>query len=492
MMFRDIEVMLFHTCNYNCAYCGFVTGGTVGHIADMEPFRDRAYVDTVVSFFRRHSSENNKWNFLFSGGEPLLTPNLAYFSGCLIKEGNKVRYNTNLSVPIERDQEWLAANPPDAVDVLMVSLHPESLENYDIIFERRKTLKSLGYRIIARAVGHPLLLDQLDRLDREMASIGISFTPIPMFSTNYPEAYNSEQKKLLTQHIKSFGQMIQLAGGLDVSDRLCHAGSRLLALGLGKSGKGDLYRCVSTSQTGGYMGNIFSGEKIEFLTGPTRCTRPDQTCTCSFHFESNAVIGAEDGENYEQMRNGSATNIESRFLEATHKNHLKFAPTKAQASQGTEIGETILIYKAHSVLEALLGPDRRQVFELDSRQAPLLHPYKDGVAISLEPERVRIRAGEKQGGGIRFSVPIADRRRSCITFDGKVTKGNATIAVYSGSKAHFWHMIPKFRGHAIVTEAFSPEEDEVTIYVYSDEPVEFEFDNIKVIQTSATEAARYR
>jgi organic radical activating enzyme len=484
MMFRDIEVMLFHTCNYNCAYCGFVTGGTVGYVADMEPFRDRAYIDAVVSFFHRHSSKSYKWNVLFSGGEPLLMPNLNYFSRCLTKDGHRVRYNTNLSVPIDEDHDWLAANPPDAVDVLMVSLHPESLQSGNVIFKRMKALKSLGYRIVARAVGHPLLLDQLDGLDRDMASIGISFTPIPMFSTHYPEAYDASQRALLTRHIKSFGQMIQLAGGLDVSDRICHAGSRLFALGLGKTGKGNLYRCVSTSDAGGYMGNIFSDERIEFLTEPTCCTRADQTCTCSFHFESDAVIGAEDGENYAQMKNGTATNVEARFSEFARQNHLKFAPKKALSSQGTEIGEEILIYKASSVLEVLLGSDRHVAFELDSEHMPLLEPYKDGVIISRESERVRIRATEKQGGGIRFSVPLVWRNRSCITFDGKVTMGNATIAAYSGSKAHFWHMIPKFRGRAVATEAFSPEANEITIYVYSDEPVEFEFERVTVVQSA--------
>jgi organic radical activating enzyme len=213
MKFRDIEVMLFHTCNYNCAFCGFVTGGTVDYIGDMDPFRDINYIDSVISFFQRHSDDSNKWNILFSGGEPLLTPNLPYFSGRLIKDGHKVRYNTNLSVPIERNSEWLAANPPESVDVLMVSLHPESLDNYTVIVERMKALKALGYKIIARAVGHPLIIDRLAALDSDMESIGISFTPIPMFSTNFPEAYTARQRLEMQKHIKSSGQMIQLEGG---------------------------------------------------------------------------------------------------------------------------------------------------------------------------------------------------------------------------------------------------------------------------------------
>jgi hypothetical protein len=230
------------------------------------------------------------------------------------------------------------------------------------------------------------------------------------------------------------------------------------------------------------MGNIFSGETIELLTEPARCTLRDQACTCSFHFESNAVVGAEDRDNYERMKDGPSPNIADKFFEVARNKDFKFSPRKRDKSQGTEIGEKILIYEPRAALEALLGTDRHESFAMSAEQAGLLESYKDGVNIEIKPDCIVVKAPEKIGGGVRFSVPTSARNRSCITFKGKVLRGNVTIAVYSGTTAHFWHLIPKFRGRDIVTQAFTPEEDAITIYVYSDEPVEFEFEEISLIE----------
>lgn len=487
VMYRDIEVMLFNTCNYNCAYCGFVTNGTVDDIADLAPFKDKAYIDAVLDFFKKYSSPSEKWNVLFSGGEPLITPNLDYLSGELIKAGNKIRYNTNLSVPIDTDEKWLAANPPHAVDVLMVSLHPESLEKYDVIVARMERLKALGYRIIPRMVAHPLLLDHFDRIDADMASLGLSFTPVPMFSTRYPKAYTDEQKAKIASHIKTFSNMIQLNGGLDTKGRLCHAGSLLFALGLGKSGKGNLYRCVSCAP-GGYLGNIFSGEEIKFLTAPAPCCQRSQHCTCAFHFESNAVIGAEDGDNYEKMKNGAGAPAVGRFEEFVQRNGLTFKHHKS-APQGTEIGEQILIYKPEEVLNLTLGHERKVAYELTAANMSAAVPYKDGVEIAAGENGVGVSALSPIGGGIRFDFPTEPGRKMCVTFQGKVVRGNAVIAVYSGERAHFWHAVPRSRGRNVVTEAFRPSGSQVMVYVYADDPVQFEFERISVIESTAADHA---
>jgi hypothetical protein len=109
------------------------------------------------------------------------------------------------------------------------------------------------------------------------------------------------------------------------------------------------------------------------------------------------------------------------------------------------------------------------------------------VQIAVRDHVASITASREQGGGIRFDVPITNRRATCVTFQGKVRRGNATIAVYSGTKGHFWHFVPRMQGKYIVTDVFIPEADIITIYVYADEPVEFEFDRIKMIQSEAVD-----
>lgn len=478
--YLDIEVMLFTTCNYNCAYCSFVTNGTVNLTADMAPFKDKAYIDQVVSFFKRHSTPTQKWNLLFSGGEPLLTPNLDYLSGQLTAEGHRIRYNTNLSVPIEKDKRWLAANPPEAIDVLMVSLHPESLDQYDKIRQRVDALKKLGYKITVRMVGHPQLFDWFERVEKDYADLGVSFTPIPMFSSNYPKAYTESQRDTLKKHIKAVGGMIQLHGGLDTKDRLCHAGERLFALGLGQSGKGNLYRCVSCSPDG-YLGNIFRDRQIKFLAKPAPCCQKSKHCTCSFHFESNAVIGAEDRHNYERLKNGTAQPVAHEFAELVKGGHLKFK-NHERAPQGTEVGEKMLIYQSDMVLNLLLGRDVQTISEITPEHVEPLEAYQKGASIVVEGGLVKVTAPQPKGGGIKFDFRAEVGRKTCLVFNGKVTKGNVSIAPYSGKEAHFWRSIPTYLGKDVVTEPFIPKTKWVTVYVYADQPVAFEFSRLAAIQ----------
>src|SRR5262249_21751843 len=194
----------------------------------------------------------------------------------------------------------------------------------------------------ARVVAHPLVIDQLEDLDNAMAALGISFNAIPMFSPSYPAAYTAQQREKIAARAKSFSHLIQLEGGLDTTRRLCHAGSRLFALGLGRTGKGNLYRCVSCHDTA-YMGNIFEDDEIDFLPGPMPCCQKTRHCTCAFHFESNAVVGAEDGENYEALKNGTAVPVAGERFEAfVRRNALAFKHA-AQAPQGTDAGDTLLV-----------------------------------------------------------------------------------------------------------------------------------------------------
>lgn len=481
--YLDIEVMLFTTCNYNCAYCSFVTTGAVNLTADMAPFKDKAYIDQVLSFFERHSTPTRKWNLLFSGGEPLLTPNLDYLSGALTRAGHRLRYNTNLSVPIEKDERWLAANPPEAIDVLMVSLHPESLQQYDKIRHRVETLKKLGYHLTVRLVGHPELFEWFERVEKDYADLGVSFTPIPMFSTNYPKAYTDDQRTTLRKHIKAIGGMIQLHGGLDTSDQLCHAGERLFALALGRSGKGDLFRCVSCSPDG-YLGNIFRDREIKFFAKPAPCCQKNKHCTCSFHFESNAVIGAEDRHNYEKLKTGQAQPVAAEFDELVRRGQLKFK-NHERAPQGTDIGEKLLIYQSDLVVNLLLGRDAHTIHEITPQNVRAVEAYKKGASVTVADGLVKVAALKSHGGGVKFDFRAEVGRKMSLIFNGKVTKGDAWIAPYSGKEAHFWRVIPTYLGKDVVTEPFIPRTPWVTVYVYADMPVSFEFSRIAAVQQVA-------
>jgi organic radical activating enzyme len=72
---RAAEVYLFDTCTLKCGYCHLAESGKVLKAADLERYRDPAYIDRVTAFFNRRTTNSQKWNLMLTGGEPLLMPN---------------------------------------------------------------------------------------------------------------------------------------------------------------------------------------------------------------------------------------------------------------------------------------------------------------------------------------------------------------------------------------------------------------------------------
>lgn len=94
--FRSSEVYLFDTCTLKCGYCHLAETGKVPKSADLDPYRDRAYIDRVTSFFCKRTSDTQKCNLMLTGGEPLLMPNFRAFCENLFEKGNRVSLYTAL------------------------------------------------------------------------------------------------------------------------------------------------------------------------------------------------------------------------------------------------------------------------------------------------------------------------------------------------------------------------------------------------------------
>lgn len=336
------EVMLFTACNFNCGYCGFVTTGAVKNVEDMAPFKDRSYIDRVFQFFEKNSTDGRKWILHLSGGEPLLMPNADYFSRKFIGAGHKLAFNTNLSLPIEKN-DWMVHNPPWGVDALIVSLHQEALGRFDKIYERVRILREQGYPICIRMVAHPLFIDKFAELDDKFKDIDVSFNVNPLYSPRYPKAYTEEERTQIISHMKVNYEVIRLNGGLDATGKKCHAGSRMLCLTLGLSGGGRVYPCVNVSTPEHEMGNIFEDD-IELYSEPTSCLRADNCCSCAIHFTHNIVPWADDSASQHAMLAGYKPSVADTWQEWFETRKIR---TKQHSSepQGTLEGESQLVIK---------------------------------------------------------------------------------------------------------------------------------------------------
>lgn len=137
--FRVAEVYLFDTCSMKCGYCSLAESGRVVDASQLAQFRDPARIRQLSAFFNSRTTDREGWNLMFTGGEPLLMPNLQLFCSELFDAGNKAAFYTSLFVDKNQANfRFLEACDPANVDYVMASLHPEAEAEEDAWFDKLK------------------------------------------------------------------------------------------------------------------------------------------------------------------------------------------------------------------------------------------------------------------------------------------------------------------------------------------------------------------
>ena len=305
-----MELWLFDFCNFRCGYCGLVENGDVTKHEQLDPYRDLNYVDQLVRFFRENRPSNRPLAVTLTGGEPLFMPNIDYFTTELAKLGDTIAIYSNLSIPLGKA---LSETAIDAVSYLEASFHPDwhmGKLKKEVFFNNVLEVKKLGVPVLVRFVGAPQLLDQLTELEERCQEIGVTFMPTTLFNVNYPKNYTQDEKDYLSSYMVGYSSLIQLDGGMDVSDKKCLAADRLYAARLHKGG--DVTPCISTMTP--VLGNIFEN-KLKSISGPNKCFKSDKLCTCDIHFQQNLVSDADDSQEFELILQGKANKLAPTYSE---------------------------------------------------------------------------------------------------------------------------------------------------------------------------------
>ena len=344
--YRVAEVSVFHACNFSCGYCNFATSGLVADSGDMAPFKDKAYIDKVFDFFEKNSTADRKWILHLTGGEPLLMPNADYFSERFISAGHKLAFNTNLAIPIESNG-WMERNPPSGVSAIIVSLHQQALDQFETIFARVRVLKRAGYRLYIRMVAHPQFIPRFKELDDKFKSIDVTFSVNPLYSPRYPRAYSENEREEILKHTKLHYEAIRLDGGLNMRGRKCLAGDKLISVGLGVSGGGNVYPCISTSTNTHLLGNIFD-DTVRLREGEHACLRADQCCSCAIHFTHGIIPTVDDHPAHERALEGYTESVAGDWKEWLATRGVKTTFHEG-TPQGTARGESELVVDARKI-----------------------------------------------------------------------------------------------------------------------------------------------
>jgi organic radical activating enzyme len=335
-----MELWLCNTCTFHCGYCTLAENGEVSNKAHLEIYKNKKNIEKIISFFDTYTTSEKKWTVIFTGGEPFLVPNLHVIIRSLIQQKNKVCFYTNLSIPLEHDNfSWLDYNVSEYIDYFMCTFHPEWIGKENLFFKRISELKSKGAKPIVRFVSHPEMLYLLSKLDHECRSIGVTFYPTTLFSKNYPRSYSQEEKSLLNKYMKGYSPLIQLEGGLDVSNMICNAGATLFAANIPNGG--DITPCISVEKP--VVGNIFKCKLKEFKSS-TKCLKKEKVCTCDIHFQYAIIPDASDENNFELVKEGRGVSVGDSWEEWKQKNGLK-TTNLFFAGQGGVKDDSKLIFK---------------------------------------------------------------------------------------------------------------------------------------------------
>lgn len=294
-----MELWLFDTCNFRCGYCGLVTSGDVLRTEQLIPYRDQAYIDNLLTFFRDQRPGGRPWVVMLTGGEPTLMPNIDSFITGLGRQGDSAAIYSNMSAPLNKvfSEEALGY-----LSYIEASFHPDwhmGTFEKDRFFEHVALAKSLGVPVLVRFVGAPQLLSLLPMLEERCREIGVTLMPTTLFNPEYPQAYTTDERAQLASAMVGYSSLIQLDGGMMMQGRRCEAADRIFAARLHQGG--DVTPCISTDKP--VLGNIFSNT-LKVLPGIKPCYRPDQICSCDVHFQQRVVIGADDSDEFSRILAG--------------------------------------------------------------------------------------------------------------------------------------------------------------------------------------------
>lgn len=298
-MTRTAVVSLFATCTLKCGYCALAETGQVLDGRQLQHYKDEAFIERAARFFNSRTTDDEKWQLLFTGGEPLIAPNLDVLCRKLFEAGNRVAFYTSLHVgPNHAGWKLLLESSYPEVDYIMASLHPEAEQWEDTFFDRVRALKERGHKVFVRFVGHPKRLHRLDELEKKCRELDVCFFPTALLTDRYPRAYEEAERIALKQHFSSLTQFIQLEGGIDTTDVTCYAGSKIIGVDLQS---GNITPCITMAEP--VIGNVHKNE-LSLTSGASPCPKKGINCVCDIHYEQDIVIGAEDGAYFSRQKAG--------------------------------------------------------------------------------------------------------------------------------------------------------------------------------------------
>jgi len=274
-------------CNYNCPYCV-----VSGERREIRPWlvNERPVAEWIEAWDRVADLYGPAWIRL-TGGEPTRLPGFWELIGAMTRR-HSVSFDTNMSWSLDEIRRFMEL-VPQARTTVDVSLHPTE-GDMDSVLAKCLLLHERGYKLIARLVGYPPLLEQAPRLRERFEAKGLRFIVNPyqgeFEGRQYPRDYDAAERRLvegasatLDPALAEDREQIEIASHImrmheeSPKGRLCRSG-RMYARVMHD---GAIYRCQPYECRGWEkLGSLFDpGFRLRVAPTPCRSER------CEFEYK---------------------------------------------------------------------------------------------------------------------------------------------------------------------------------------------------------------
>ncbi len=254
-----LNLIASYQCNLECNYC--IAG--IRYVSEIFTKTD----NINISALKNTLNDSNKiYRITFSGGEPLLVPNIVELCSELTKK-HFIGLTTNLTS--KKVKDFAEKINPERVLSIVASCHIKELERLNLLsryIDNFLLCKNRGFTIWAIEVGYPPLLKEVDKYKKYFLEKGIDLTFCPYMGTYkgkiYPDSYSENEVKILGLREKDINRFYQYG-------KLCNAGYNVGII----NPNGDITYCSFINKS---LGNIYEG--IKFNDKLIRC--PFKFCNC--------------------------------------------------------------------------------------------------------------------------------------------------------------------------------------------------------------------
>ncbi len=287
-MFGQTTIVLdiHRVCNQRCAYC-------VAHAEsrDFGRITEDATQDDLNWLYSNFSGAN----IIFTGGEPLITPNIeAIFQG-VIDAGHSVSLQSNFRV---RARAVLSRFAPERFGWILSTFHSVEIPRFPRYLETVASLRREGYPIVVKLVLDEPMLEHFEAFHDALLrhDTPVILAPLVFFPSDappYPKPYTREQWERIAPRLSLKSSWLYFAGGFKSRNVPCHAGERLLYTTFYD---GNIRGCSHGFPPS--VGNLYRRE-LTLRPGPVPCGL--DCCFCDFHYYCGVTPSPDDSADFARL-----------------------------------------------------------------------------------------------------------------------------------------------------------------------------------------------